>query len=211
MIVKIHFYLFLFISYVFYIGKLNLFLIFYISILIHEIAHIVAALLIKVNVTELLLMPFGVCASYSENINSKKEMQELKHPYVGSEHLILALLKNKEIESICDKYDLSYDLFKRELINIIGKSNVETTTILHTPLLKSIINDAKRDAKENNNGTTLPFIFFRLAFSNKCIKLSCSSERHAFRSDKFFTANLSYNAGGLDNTQYKHGCCSCNL
>lgn len=74
MIVKIHFYLFLFISYVFYIGKLNVFLIFYISILIHEIAHIVTALLTKVNVTELLLMPFGVCASYSEIISSKKEI-----------------------------------------------------------------------------------------------------------------------------------------
>ena len=74
MIVKIHFYLFLFCSYVFYVGKLNLFLIFYISILIHEIAHILCALLLKVNVTELLLMPFGVCASYSEIISSKKEI-----------------------------------------------------------------------------------------------------------------------------------------
>ena len=32
-------------------------------------------------------------------------------------------------------------LFKSELINIIGISNVKTTTILHTPLLKSIINE----------------------------------------------------------------------
>lgn len=74
MIVKIHFYLFVFISYLFYIGKLDLFLIFYISILIHEIAHIVTALLIKVNVTELLLMPFGVCASYNEKITPLKEI-----------------------------------------------------------------------------------------------------------------------------------------
>lgn len=74
MSIKIHFYLFLFISYVFYIRKLELFLIFYISILIHEIAHIVIALLLKVNVTELLLMPFGVSASYSENISRKKEI-----------------------------------------------------------------------------------------------------------------------------------------
>lgn len=58
MIIKIHFYLFVFISYVFFIGKIDLFLIFYVSILIHEIAHIVIALLLKVNVNELLLMPF---------------------------------------------------------------------------------------------------------------------------------------------------------
>ena len=74
MSIKIHFYLFLFMSYVFYIGKLELFLIFYISILIHEIAHIVAALLLRINVTELLLMPFGVSASYNEKISRKKEI-----------------------------------------------------------------------------------------------------------------------------------------
>lgn len=87
---------------------------------------------------------------------AEREMLKLNHPYVGSEHLILALLKNKDIINICDEYDLSYELFKNELISIIGTSNVKTTTILHTPLLKSIINDAKSDAKENNNGVVTP-------------------------------------------------------
>lgn len=74
MSIKIHFYLVVCISYMFFIGKLELFSIFYISILIHEIAHIVIALLLKVDVIELLLMPFGVCASYNERISSKKEI-----------------------------------------------------------------------------------------------------------------------------------------
>lgn len=87
---------------------------------------------------------------------AEREMLKLNHPYVGSEHLILALLKNKEIIEICEQYDLSYELFKNELINIIGISNVKSTTILHTPLLKSIINDAKTDAKENNKGIVTP-------------------------------------------------------
>ena len=87
---------------------------------------------------------------------AEREMLKLNHPYVGSEHLILALLKNQEIINICDEYNLTYNLFKNELINIIGLSNVKTTSILHTPLLKSIINDAKRDAKENNKGITTP-------------------------------------------------------
>ena len=47
---------------------------------------------------------------------AEREMLKLNHPYVGSEHLILALLKNKDIINICDKYDLSYNLFKNELI-----------------------------------------------------------------------------------------------
>jgi len=87
---------------------------------------------------------------------AEREMLKLNHPYVGSEHMILALLKNQEIINICNEYSLTYSLFKEELINIIGTSNIKTTTILHTPLLKSIINDAKRDAKENNNGVVTP-------------------------------------------------------
>ena len=87
---------------------------------------------------------------------AEREMLKLNHPYVGSEHLILALLKNKDIIGVCEPYNLSYELFKNELINIIGTSNVKTTTILHTPLLKSIINDAKTDAYENNKGIVTP-------------------------------------------------------
>ena len=28
-------------------------------------------------------------------VNAKEEMMELRHPYVGSEHLLLAILKSK--------------------------------------------------------------------------------------------------------------------
>ena len=83
---------------------------------------------------------------------AEKEMLCLNHPYVGSEHLILALLKNQNIKDICNKYELTYELFKEELINIIGISNIHTNKILHTPLLKSIIKEAEISAKENNYG-----------------------------------------------------------
>lgn len=87
---------------------------------------------------------------------AEKEMLKLNHPFVGSEHLILALLKDNRIKSICNNYGLTYDVFKNELIDVIGVSNIKSTTILHTPLLKSIINDAKKDAIENNNGIVTP-------------------------------------------------------
>ena len=87
---------------------------------------------------------------------AEKEMLKLNHPYVGSEHLILALLKDQDIINIVEDYGLTYSSFKNELIDVIGKSNVKTTTILHTPLLKSIISDSKTDAKENNNGIVTP-------------------------------------------------------
>lgn len=54
-------------------------------------------------------------------IDSKKEMYELKHPYVGSEHLFLSILKNdKNISSKLEEYNLTYTSFKNEIINIIG-------------------------------------------------------------------------------------------
>ena len=47
----------------------------------------------------------------------KKEMSELKHPYVGSEHLLLAILHNKDlsITKELSNIDLSYEKFKEEL------------------------------------------------------------------------------------------------
>lgn len=74
MSIKIHFYLFLFMAYMFMIEKLEIFLIFYFSVLIHEMAHIVIALILNVDVDELWLMPVGVCAIYKENIVPIKEV-----------------------------------------------------------------------------------------------------------------------------------------
>lgn len=80
--------------------------------------------------------------------SAEVEMKKCKHPYVGTEHLLLALLKCNEIKVICDKYNLYYDNFKKNLIHTIGKSNMDSNFILHTPLLKMIVTDAIED----NNG-----------------------------------------------------------
>ena len=34
-------------------------------------------------------------------VSAKKEMSDLKHAYVGSEHLLLAILKNKNSNITC--------------------------------------------------------------------------------------------------------------
>ena len=71
MYIKIHFYLFVFLAYVFYQGKLKLYLLFYLSAFVHETAHIVTALLLGVDLKELFLSPFGVNAKFS-----KRNMEE---------------------------------------------------------------------------------------------------------------------------------------
>lgn len=80
------------------------------------------------------------------------ERYNLHHPYVGSEHLLLAILKNSDLKEKLNQYHLTYKKFKEELISIVGipKKNIEIN--LYTPLLKRILSCALEDAKENNKG-----------------------------------------------------------
>lgn len=86
-------------------------------------------------------------------VEAKKEMHDLKHPYVSSEHLLLAILKgNNEISAKLKSYEIDYNAFKKEVIKIIGKGSKPSEWFLYTPLLKRIIQNATLDAKDDNNG-----------------------------------------------------------
>ena len=97
-------------------------------------------------------------------IIAKGEMQNLNHPYVSSEHLLLAILKcDNEISERLKDYELDYKTFKNEIIKIIGKGSKPSEFFLYTPLLKRIIENATLDAKENNNGNvTVSHLFASL-------------------------------------------------
>ena len=86
--------------------------------------------------------------------DAEKEMFDLKHPYVGTEHLLLSLLKKEKIKNVCNKYNLTYNNFKKDLLDIVGSSTKKSEVILYTPLLKLIIEKAYdksyNDAKEMN-------------------------------------------------------------
>lgn len=84
-------------------------------------------------------------------LNAKKEMTMLKHPYVGSEHLLLSILSNENLDITVklNDYGISYNKFKDEVIRVIGKGNITNTWFLYTPLLKRIIEDASIDSKDN--------------------------------------------------------------
>ncbi len=84
---------------------------------------------------------------------AENEMLELRHPYVGSEHLLLSLLKNDEYtKEVLGHYDIDYDSFRKELINIVGKASKKSEYILYTPLLRGIIDRAINLATESNEG-----------------------------------------------------------
>mgnify|MGYP004641612867 FL=1 len=84
---------------------------------------------------------------------AESERSNLHHPYVGSEHMLLAILKrDNELTKKLNNYGLTYKIFKDELVRIVGipKKNMEIN--LYTPLLKRILSNALEDAKENNKG-----------------------------------------------------------
>ncbi|MBO5179852.1 MAG: hypothetical protein J6B87_05865 [Clostridia bacterium] len=74
MTLKIHYYLVLFMLYLYVINKLEYFFVFYIFAIIHEIAHIMMATILRVKVKEVVMLSIGVNACYEENISHIKEI-----------------------------------------------------------------------------------------------------------------------------------------
>src|SRR5574344_632124 len=95
---------------------------------------------------------------------AKKQMMETNPPYVGSEHLLLAILHSSNtISDRLRKLGLTYDKFKQEIINIIGIGTNDKEVFLYTPLLKRVIENAIIDSKENNNNeVTINHLFSSL-------------------------------------------------
>jgi len=97
-------------------------------------------------------------------VNAKVEMINLKHPYIGTEHLVLAILKsNTNLSNRLKEYELTYDKFKKEIIKIVGIGSKKSEVFLYTPLFKKVIENAILDSKENNNGEiTIEHLFSAL-------------------------------------------------
>ena len=86
-------------------------------------------------------------------LNAKKEMNELGHPYIGTEHLLLSILKSdSDISNRLNSYNLNYNNFKEELCKIVGTTDKKSEYFLYTPLLRKVIENAIIDSKENNSG-----------------------------------------------------------
>lgn len=94
-------------------------------------------------------------------VKAKLEMLDLNHPYIGTEHLVLATLHtNSELSTRLKEYGLTYDKFKEQIINIIGMGSKKSEIFLYTPLLRKVIENAILDSKDNNNGEVTPYHLF---------------------------------------------------
>ena len=96
--------------------------------------------------------------------NAKKEMNNLGHPYIGTEHLLLSILNSDcDIVNRLNEYGLTYSSFKEELCKVVGVTEKKAEFFLYTPLLRKVISSSIIDAKENNNGEiTIEHLFFAM-------------------------------------------------
>ena len=89
--------------------------------------------------------------------SAEQEMFDLNHPYVGSEHMLLAILKTQNTASkVLANRGLTYDNFKKNLIKVVGRAHKKSEIALYTPLLKRIIAESLENAKESSDGIIRP-------------------------------------------------------
>ena len=82
--------------------------------------------------------------------DAEKIMISLNHGYVGTEHLLLSMLKNsEEIRNLLEKYQIEYDGFLEELLLVVNSETCKKVACIYTPLLKKVIKNAEMHAKNS--------------------------------------------------------------
>ena len=96
------------------------------------------------------------------------ERSKLSHPFVGSEHLLLSLLKNDKDIIICfSRHGVTYDSFLNKLLSVVGSPSKNVDFNLYTPLLKRVIDFASEEAKNANKELDTKFIIMSLLEENE--------------------------------------------
>ena len=99
------------------------------------------------------------------NILKKAEniRYECKHPYVGTEHMLLALLlEENETTHVFESFGVNYSSFKSLLLDIVGQASSYQELNLYTPMLKKVLEIANMEAMDLNHGVVKP-VYLALA------------------------------------------------
>lgn len=98
---------------------------------------------------------------------AESEHNKLKHPYVGTEHLMLALLsEDNEFIDKLKEYNLTYNRFKNKIKQIIGEGTKKSPYTLYTPMLRKVISELN-----DNDEITNKEIFKLLIENNEGIAI----------------------------------------
>ena len=91
------------------------------------------------------------------------EMIELKHSFIGTEHVLLAIMHFKNsISKKLSTQGLTYEKVKNEIIETIGFGESNIDAFVYTPLLKRIVENAILEAEETNKEVNVENIFNNL-------------------------------------------------
>ena len=75
---------------------------------------------------------------------ARRESYSLNHDYIGSEHLLLALMKTGSLASEALKISgANYDLFRSIVINNIGRGNSQRPATEFSKKLRQIFEEAR--------------------------------------------------------------------
>ena len=97
---------------------------------------------------------------------AEDERYELRHPYVGTEHLLLAILSSdSDMANYLKDYGLTYDRFKKELNIVVGNATKSSEINLYTPLLKRIMPNLKDQEAKNYIAMNISANIFELGFA----------------------------------------------
>ena len=96
-------------------------------------------------------------------IDAKLEMKNLKHSYIGTEHVVLSILnKNNCIRKILNKFGVTYDSFKSSVVDLIGYGNETDDVFVFTPLLKKVMENSILISQDNKTEVSLNSFFIAL-------------------------------------------------
>ncbi len=102
------------------------------------------------------------------------ERMLLNHHYVGTEHLLLALLKLPKSRKICEEVGLTYSLFKKQLIKVVGIGSTVIKKNVYTPLLHVLINNSIN----SNGGLNEVSLLYDIAKLKEGIAYAILNELH---------------------------------
>lgn len=95
--------------------------------------------------------------------DSKVEMLKLKHPYLGSEHLLLGIMKSRNNASdILKKYNITYKILQSEVIKLVGYGDKKSEWVLYTPVVREIFERAIDISVEENTNVTIENLFISI-------------------------------------------------
>ena len=94
---------------------------------------------------------------------ARDEMIALKHSFIGTEHILLAIMHFKNnISKKLSNQGLTYEKVKNEIIETIGYGDSNNDMFIYTPLLKKIIEETILEALEANKEADIESIFNNL-------------------------------------------------